>query len=205
MIRLSRDKLCSILARAGQANAWRFLYVTGIYGHGSARIWGKAGNSCQHCTVTLAHEHAMMKLPTSFALFVLLGVLGLLAMAPEVQGQANPFDADYVNCPSRLRLPSITGVAIRHPVVEGDLRTDQLEVSWNNPGAGYWQTLGDRVYSAQITVIVDGPGAPLTQHAPLGAEAVIFEDTALASEWETWVTVTDQQYIISDIAHPGAQ
>ncbi len=140
-----------------------------------------------------------------FTLGFLLGVLLLVTVSPETSAQANPFDASYTNCPAHLRLGPLSGIVARHPVVEGDLRTDQIEVKWDAPDPATWQVLGDRRYSAQVTVIVDGPDELMIRHASLGSESVTFENTALASRWKVWVAVTDQQHVINDIAFLGSR
>ncbi len=131
---------------------------------------------------------------------LVLGILLMVSLAQPTWAQRNPFDAAYTNCPAHLRLGALTGVVVRHPREDGDLRTDQLEVIWDIPEPTVWHTLGDWRYVAQITVIAHGPGDPLVRHSSLGSGSVLFQDTALASEWKVWVAITAQQHVISDIA-----
>lgn len=132
--------------------------------------------------------------------FLLLGMWILATLGSSALAQSNPFETDYTNCPVHLRLDAVTGLVIRHPHEEGDLQTDKLEVAWHAPNPPLGQVLGGNNYTAVITVILEGPGEPLVQHAPLGVNLVTFDNTALASDWKVSVAVTDRQHVISHIA-----
>ena len=130
-----------------------------------------------------------------------LSVLALLvcgALGSVAQAGSNLFDDNYRNCPSYTRLPALADMK----VVRTD-EDDELQVVWATPNPATWNLAS---FTAYITIIVqgdtDGDGDIEAQKKAmaLGASSVVFDNLAIAQEYDVQVAVTDRGYVISDIA-----
>ena len=114
---------------------------------------------------------ASRALPSRLRWRVLWGalLLLLLGVSPGWAGRT-AFDDDYIHCPSRLRLPALAAVQVRHSE-ERDLIVE-------------WQPPAHRNFTAMVTARLTGAGFRDTQRALLGADTLRFPAPDLAApEW----------------------
>ena len=125
-------------------------------------------------------------------LALVAGLIGIHSFG--VQGR-DAFDADYVDCPVKQRLPAIANLTAARTE-----QADELTVSWRPP-ADSWAALGDLRYLARITAIAESQGyAPFVQTAPLGASSVTFDNLPLTVELKISVALTGETHVLSHIA-----
>ena len=124
--------------------------------------------------------------------------LALVLMAFSALGGGviarDAFDDDYDDCPSHSRVDAIENLR----VVRG-AESDELSVSWDRidiPSLG----IGRNRFTAQITVIAEGPGDDKeTRREPLGETKTKFDGITGASDWDVSAALTDGDYVISHI------
>ena len=103
-------------------------------------------------------------------------------------GGHTAFDDDYIHCPSKLRLPALSGVEVSH-TEERD-----LIVAWQPPAY--------RNFTALITARLTGSDYTATQQALLGVGTLRFPAPPQGSanqELTLTLAVTDRGHVISDL------
>ncbi len=100
-------------------------------------------------------------LPLEFRWRTLWGVLLLLLLGSSGSwGGHTVFDEDYVHCPSRLRLPALSGVQVS--------RTEERDLIVE------WQPPTHRNFTAMVTAYLTGSGYTDSQQALLGVDTLRF-------------------------------
>ena len=149
---------------------------------------GSAATRLKRYRVALQACQSAAPLPSLLRWRVFWGALLLLLLGVSPGwGGHTAFDDDYIHCPSRLRLPALTAVQVRHSAAR------DLIVEWQPPA--------HRNFTAMVTARLTGPGYRDTQQALLGVDTLRFQAPPTVSGQALTLTlaVTDRGHVISDL------
>ena len=125
----------------------------------------------------------------TLAVFLLLGTLGSLSLARDA------FDNDFVDCPQSTRLSALDGLAVERTNEE-----DEIRISWDALDFSELNDLGFNILKADLTVIVEADREQTVRHVALGEIDLVVDDVALTKDLSVSVALTQEGYVISDIA-----